>query len=358
MKNVITAIGCDIGDKTVEICLLQSDGSKQFFRVRTTKKALTEFFDRAPSRVAIEVGAHSRWISELLKEKGHEVIVANPRRLKMISQSDNKSDRHDCELLARIGRVDLDLLSPVKHRNRQAQEDLAVAKARDLLVATRTKLINHIRGVFKSEGLTLPSSDAAYFVKNTEKLLPEALAPALAPVYEALKALKAQIEQHDRTIERIANERYDKDVQALSQIPGVGTLTALVFMLTLEDKNRFASSRVAGAFVGLRPRKSQSGDSDPQLGITKAGDPFVRRLLVNAANYIMGPFGKDSDLRRWGLRLAERGGKNARKRAKVAVARKLAVLLHRLWVTGEVYEPIGYRSRRSEEPTTAAAAAA
>jgi len=249
----------------------------------------------------------------------------------------------------------VDLLSPVTHRNRQAQEDLAVAKARDLLVATRTKLINHIRGVFKSEGLTLPSCDAGYFAKKTEDLLPEALVPALAPLYEALKTIKEQVDRLDRTIERIAKQRYDKEVQALSQVSGVGTLTALVFVLTLEDKDRFASSRMAGAFLGLRPRKSQSGDSDPQLRITKAGDPFVRRLLVNSANYIMGPFGKDSDLRRWGLRLADRGGKNARKRAKVAVARKVAVLLHRLWVTGEVYEPIGYQSGRPEQRSTAAA---
>jgi transposase len=353
MTKFITTIGCDIGDKTTEICVLQSDGSKHFFKVRTTKKGLAEFFDRPASRAIIEVGAHSRWISELLKEKGHEVVVANPRRLKMISQSDNKSDRKDCELLARLGRVDLELLAPVKHRNRQAQEDLAVAKARDLLVASRTKLINHIRGVFKSEGLTLPSSDAAYFVKKTEDLLPEGLSPALAPLYEALKGIKEQIAQLDRTIERIAQQRYDKEMLALTQVSGIGTLTALVFVTSLEDKDRFASSRMAGAFLGLRPRKAQSGDRDPQLGITKAGDPFVRRLLVNAANYIMGPFCKDTDLRRWGLRLAERGGKNARKRAKVAVARKLAVLLHRLWVTGEVYEPVGYRS---EQRSTAVAA--
>lgn len=355
MTNVITTIGCDIGDKTTEICVLASDGSKQFFKVRTTKKMLAEFFTRTGSRVVIEVGAHSRWISELLKEKGHEVIVANPRRLRIISHSDSKSDRKDCELLARLGRVDLELLAPVKHRNRQAQEDLAVAKARDLLVATRTKLINHIRGVFKSEGSTLPGSDAAYFVRNTEELLPATLAPALKPLYVTLKALQEQIDQHDRTVEQIAKQRYGKEMQALTQIHGVGTLTALAFVLTLEDANRFASSRMAGAFLGLRPRKSQSGDNDPQLRITKAGDPFVRRLLVNAANYILGPFGKDSDLRRWGLRLAERGGKNARKRAKVAVARKLAVLLHRLWVTGEVYEPVGYQAHRSEQPANAAA---
>jgi transposase len=356
MTKVTTeeTIGCDLGDKTSDVCVLQKDGSKQLLKVKTNKKAMAEFFSRPASHVVIEVGAHSRWVSELLKEKGHEVTVANPRRLKLISESNKKSDRRDCELLARIGRLDLDLLAPVQHRSRQAQEDLAVAKARDLLVSTRTRLINHVRGVFKSQGVRLPGCDAAYFVRNTEEFLPPLLAPALKPIYEALKAIQLQIDQYDLTVTRIAQQRYDKEVRALSQIPGVGTLTALVFILTLENKERFSSSRLAGAFIGLTPRKSQSGDDDPQLRITKAGDPFVRRLLVNAANYILGPFGKDSDLRCWGLSLAERGGKNARKRAKVAVARKLAVVLHRLWVTGEEYEPIGYHSRRLERLKAAA----
>jgi transposase len=358
MTKSITTIGCDIGDKTTDICVLQGDGGKQqFFKERTTKKSLGKFFDRPASRVVLEVGAHSRWISEMLEEKGHEVVVANARRLDLISKSDSKSDRKDCELLARLGRVDVELLAPVKHRNRQAQEDLAVAKARDVLVSARTKLINHVRGVLKSEGLILLKCDADYFVKKTEGLIPTALGPALTPVYETLKTIDAQIDTHDQAIEDIAKQRYGKEMQALTAVSGVATLTALVFILTLEDESRFASSRMAGAFLGLRPRRSQSGDDDPQLGITKAGDPFARRLLVNAANYILGPFAKDSDLRRWGLKLAERGGKNARKRAKIAVARKLAVLLHRLWVTGEVYEPVGYQARRPEKPATTAAAA-
>jgi transposase len=168
-------------------------------------------------------------------------------------------------------------------------------------------------------------------------------------VYETIAKLDEQIRAQDKLIQHTAQQH--PDVAALEQVDGVGVLTSLVYVLTLEDKGRFASSRMAGAYLGLRPRKQKSGNDDPQLRITKAGDPFVRRLLVLSANYILGPFGKDSDLRRWGLKLAERGGKNAKKRAKVAVARKLAVLLHRLWVTGEVYEPLGYQSRRLEEAT-------
>lgn len=345
-NTTIETIGCDLGDRASEICMLGVDGSKQRASVRTTRRALMLFFTRPRAHVIIEVGAHSRWVATLLDELGHRVTVANPRRVKVISQSDSKTDKHDADLLARLGRVDVDLLAPVAHRSCEAQVDLAVPKARDVLVSVRTKLVNHVRGTLKSVGEPLPKCSAESFARRTRALIPAALKPALEPIYETLDKVEEQIRQHDQTIERVA-KRYP-DVEAVTQINGVGVLTALAYMLTIEDKNRFSKSRMAGAFLGLRPRKSASGGNDPQLRITKAGDPFVRRLLVTAANYVLGPFGKDSDLRRWGLELARRGGKNAKKRATVAVARKLAVLMHRLWVTGEVYEPLGYQQRRLE----------
>lgn len=356
-KNTAThtqeTIGCDLGDKKSEICVLDADGKvKQRASTRTTRKSLGECFNRAPAHVVIEVGTHSRWVSSVLRDLGHRVTVANPRRVKLISASDSKTDRHDAELLARLGRVDETLLAPVVHRGPQVQADLAVAKARDVLVATRTKLVNHVRGTVKGTGERLPTCSAASFARKTRELVPTILKAAVEPIYEALERINEQIDEHDKTIERVA-KKYP-DVEVVSQIAGVGTLTALVFILTIEDKSRFSKSRMVGAFLGLRTRKSASGNEDPQLRITKAGDPFVRRLLVTAANYILGPFGKDSDLRRWGHALAKRGGKNAKKRAKVAVARKLGVLMHRLWVTGEVYEPLGYHERQMEEKRRAA----
>ena len=353
MENTITeTIGCDLGDKKSDVCVLDAEGKVQLrTSVRTTKKGIAAFFTRAPAHVVIEVGAHSRWVSSLLKELGHAVTVANARRVKLISESNNKTDRHDAELLARLGRTDVTLLAPVQHRTPQAQSDLAVAKARDTLVATRTKLVNHVRGTVKSFGERLPKCTAESFARQTRALIPSELKPALEPIYLTLDCLNQQIKEQEKLIERMA--KHYPDVAVVSQVSGVGTLTALVFLLTIEDKNRFAKSRMVGAFLGLRPRKSKSGDRDPQLRITKTGDPFLRRLLVNGANYILGPFGQDSALRRWGLELAKRGGKNAKKRAKVAVARKLAVLMHRLWVTGEVYEPLGYQSRRTEEAAAA-----
>jgi transposase len=353
MATFNETIGCDVGDKKSEICVLDATGKvTERTSVRTVAKAMTELFKRTPAHVVIEVGMHSRWIAALLTELGHQVTVANPRRVKLISESDNKTDRHDAELLARLGRADVTLLRPVEHRQDRAQADLAVAKARDLLVAMRTKLINHVRGTVKSFGERLRKCDASCFARSTREHVPAELKPALEPIYLMLDHLAEQIGEQDKLIERIA-KRYP-DVDVVSQPNGVGVLTALVYVLTVDDKDRFAKSRMAGAFFGLRPKKRKSCEVDPQLRITKAGDPFVRRLLVNAANYTLGPFGKDSDLRRWGLDLAKRGGKNAKKRAKVAVARKLAVLMHRLWVTGEVYEPLGYREKRQEQDSAAA----
>lgn len=342
--NTTETIGCDLGDKTSTICCLSAVGTmEKAQQVKTTQKAMREFFTRASAQVVMEVGTHSRWVSQLATELGHEVVVANPRRLKLITQSDSKNDKTDAEMLARLGRADPELLAPVTHRGTQAQADLAVAKARDGLVAARTKLVNQARGMVKSFGERLPKCEAEAFHRLTKQEVPTTLWPALAPVFQALATLEKAIKQHDKTLEKIA-KRYP-DVEIISQPNGVGLLTALVYLLTLEDKTRFKKSRSAGAFMGLRPRQDQSGDTDKQLHITKAGDPFLRRLLVCSANYILGPFGQDSDLKRWGLELAKRGGKNAKKRAKVAVARKLAVLLHRLWVTGEDYKPLGYRPK-------------
>jgi transposase len=340
-EPITETIGCDLGDKQSEVCILPSGGEPQRpGPVKTTRKAMTAFFTRPRAHVVIEVGTHSRWVSELLETLGHKVTVANPRRLQLISQSNAKRDVADAELLARLGRADEGLLSPVRHRSSQAQADLAVARARDTLVRTRTRLVNHARGLVKSFGERLPSCGAECFHRKAQEHVPAPLKPALEPVFRVLEQLEEQIRQHDEVLKATA-KKYP-DVEVISQPKGVGLLTALVFLLTLEDKARFKKSRAVGAFVGFNPRQDQSGDSDKQLGITKAGDTFLRRLAVNSANFILGPFGEDSDLRRWGLLLAQRGGKNAKRRATVAVARKLVVLMHRLWVTGEEYKPLGY----------------
>jgi len=340
MAGPITAtIGCDLGDRKTSLCIAYADGRTERCKaIPTVREAFEKWFTRPPARVVMEAGTHSRWSSALLTELGHEVIVANPRRLRLISQNDSKSDEADAELLARLGRADPKLLAPVRHRGMEAQCDLAVAKARDTLVATRTRLIGTCRGMVKAMGRRLPKCTAESFHRTARQHVPSELKPALDPIFDALEKVETSIAAEDRSIKELV-KKYP-DVEVIAQPTGVGELTALVFLLTLEDKTRFKKSRSVGAFVGLRSKKKASGDSDPELRITKAGDPFLRRLLVQCANYILGKCRADSDIRRWGLELAKRGGKNARKRAKVAVARKLAVLMHRLWVSGEEYEPL------------------
>ena len=223
-------------------------------------------------------------------------------------------------------------------------------RAREALVRTRTVLVNHVRGAVKAVGGgRLPACSTASFARLAAPAIPDALRPALASVLETIATLSTTITAYDRRIEQMAASRYPVTAQ-LRQVAGVGPLTALCYVLTLEDPARFRSSRVVGSYLGLRPRRGDSGQRITQLGITKAGDGQLRRLLVSSAQYILGPFGPDADLRRWGESLAARGGKNAKKRAVVAVARKLAVLLHRLWATGLVYEPL-YETHRRERTT-------
>jgi transposase len=288
------------------------------------------------SLVALEMGSHSRWLQRALEEAGHTVVVSNARRLPAITRSAQKTDWRDAEMLARLVRFDPRLLFPIQHRGQAAQLDLAVLKARDAMVRVRTALINTVRGLLKSEGFRAPSCSAEAFAQKAAPSIPGAFAPALTPLVEEIGELTQRIHAYDREIATLATQY--PEVELLRQVTGVGPLTSLGFVLTLEDPHRFASSRKVGAYLGLTPRKDQSGDVDKELRITKHGDEYLRRLLVSAAQYILGPLNKrDSALRQFGLRLAQ-GGKRAKKRAVVAVARKLAVLLHRLWVTGEVYE--------------------
>jgi transposase len=334
-------VGLDLSDRTAQACILDSTGSvKEEIRMPLTRARLSHWLSGLPpARVALEVGTHSPWVSRMLEKSGHEVLVANSRRLPLISRSDRKTDRNDAETLARIARLDPSLLAPVKHRGEQVQLDLSVIRARDGLVRARTAFVNQVRGSVKALGGRLAKGSTRSFDHKAAKEIPDALQPALQPILEMIGTLTERIRAYDRKIGAIARDRYP-ETALLQQVPGVGPLTALSYVLILEDPYRFPRSRLVGSYLGLCPRRHDSGQEEPQLRITKAGDRFLRRLLVGSAHYILGPFGPDTDLRRWGLRLAARGGKNAKKRAAVAVARKLAVLLHRLWVTRMVYLPV------------------
>jgi transposase len=339
-------IGLDLGDRNSWYCVVDEAGRIQLEqRVRTNANALREVFSGRPrSRIALEIGTHSPWISRLLRELGHDVIVANARKVRLIGESRTKDDRLDAQTLARLARIDPELLYPVKHRSAQAQADLAVIRARAGLVRARTGLVNTARGLAKSYGERLRGCN----VRNMDPEKAESLSPelraALEPLLAAIESVSERIAEYNDRIEALAQQRYPQ-VELLKQIKGVGTLIALTFLLTLEDPHRFRKSRDVGCYVGLQPGRRNSGQREPQMHISKEGDPYLRTLLVQGAQHILGPFGVDCDLRRWGLKLAERGGRNGKKRAIVATARKLAVLLHHLWVSGEVYEPLHNSSR-------------
>jgi transposase len=319
-------------------------------KIRSTRKGVEGYFGgREPMRVALEVGNNSPWMSRVIEECGHETLVANARQVRLIHGGRRKSDQLDAEKLARLARYDEKLLAPITHRSEQAQADLATIRSRDALVRSRTLLINHVRQITKAFGGLIPGCGTKVFHKRAPDAIPEPLKDALMPLVASIAEINARIRELDDTIERLANEVYS-ETQVLTQIHNVGDQTALAFMLTLEDPHRFTKSRKVGAFLGLCPGRRQSGDRDPQQRISKEGDEMLRRLLVQAAHRILGKKGKDSDLRRHGLRLIERGGEKPKNRAVVAVARKLAVLMHRLWVTGEVYDPL--HNSQHTDPTT------
>ena len=285
--------------------------------------------------------------------KSHEFLFhrrgrrgANPSAMFARAPRRRRNDQLDARFLARQGRADVELLYPMTHRSAESQRELESLRARDQLVAVRTKLINHVRGTVKSSGARVSRCSSEAFAKRAAGEVPSALAPALTPLLEVIADLTRRIAQAEAQLAAITRERHPVALR-LQQPAGVGPLTALAFVLLIEDPSRFQKSRDVGAYFGLVPRLDDSGDATPQLRISKAGDEFGRRLLVSAAQYMLEPFGPECDLRRYGTAIAQRGGKNAKKRAVIAVARKLAVLLHRLWVSQATYDPDYQLKRRA-----------
>jgi transposase len=341
LKEQKLTIGLDQGDRWSFYCVLNEAGKiilEQ--KVATTPQAMKQTFEKIPrSLMALETGTHSPWVSRLLRELGHQVIVAHAQKVQLITKSNRKDDRHDARTLARLARIDPELLGPVRHRSAKAQIHLTVIRARAELVSARTALVNAARGLVKSFGQRLPKCGTYQVNEKLGEGVSAELRDVLAPLLREVESLNERIKEYDERMEKIAKQVYP-EVALLKQVKGVGTQIALAYVLTIEDPYRFPKSRQVGCFLGLRPGRRNSGESEPQKKISKEGDRYLRTMMVQGAHYILGPFGEDSDLRKWGLKLAERGGKNAKKRAVVAVARKLAVLLHRLWVSGEVYEPL------------------
>src|ERR1700730_5210480 len=345
-KEQKLTIGVDLGDRWSFYCVLDEAGKIVLEqKLPTTPEAMKQTLGKIPrSLIALETGTHSPWVSRLLTELGHEVIVAHAQKVELITKSNRKDDRHDARTLARLARIDPELLGPVRHRSAKAQIHLTVIRARAELVSARTALVNAARGLVKSFGQRLPKCGTYQVSEKLAEGLSTELRDVLVPLLREVESLSERIQEYDERMEKIAKEEYP-EVSLLQQVKGVGTQISLTYVLTIEDPYRFPKSRAVGCFLGLRPGRRNSGESEPQKGISKEGDRYLRTMMVQGAHYILGPFGEDSDLRRWGMKLAERGGKNAKKRAVVAVARKLSVLLHRLWVGGEGDGPLRHRQR-------------
>src|SRR2546427_5775414 len=345
-------IGLDLGERRHRFCALDGRGEVveegSFVNDRASLARLTARYRGALA--VMEAGAHSPWVSRYLEGLGWEVIVSNPRKVRAIYQHERKSDQRDALMLARIGRMDRALLYPVRHGSEEAQQDLLRIKLRDSLVRARVALINSVRFSFKSLGYAVSNPSSERFHKVAMESLPELVREMIAPSVQALAELTARIAVLEREISVLARTKYPQTLW-LQQVPGVGAITALYFVLKIEDPQRFENVRDVGAYAGLCPRRDQSGQSDPQLRISKRGDPYLRRLLVSAAQYILGPFGPQSALRAYGLMLAADGSARAKKRAVVAVARKLAVLLLSLWKNRSDYDAFPHCQTIEDKPS-------
>jgi transposase len=334
-------LGVDLGDRKSDLCLLDEAGEVIDRRpIETTRPSFQCALQQlAPCRLVIEVGTHSPWVSRLAQSLGHEVIVANPRKVQLIAKGTRKNDRKDAELLARLGRADVALLSPIQHRGLEAQHLLVAVRQRDSLVRRRVSLISGVRGLVKSLGERVQGCSPETFPRRARADLPDHLVTAVEPTLVCIMELTQHIRQFDRVIES-PPEPLRTVVGRLRQIPGVGPILGLTFVLTIDDPVRFHRSRDVGPFLGLVPRQHQTGLVDRQTSITRAGNPYLRKLLINAAHHILSR-GPQTRLQEFGLRLEARGGRASRQRTAVAVARKLAVMMHRMWVTGEDYQPKG-----------------
>lgn len=327
-KNTDT-IGIDLGDTSHEACILNKAGEVTATMTLLNCRSELEAFSAQSkgAKIILEAGTHSPWISRLFEELGHKVVVANPRKLGAIYKSDNKTDQRDAEMLARIGRLDPKLLHAVQHSNLKHQRDRKVIDTREALVGARTKLINYVRSSLKSFGIFLPKgTSAATFAKITKEHLSDEDYALFESAIQTIAEMSERIKEADKHIDQLIEQDYPEALR-LQQVTGVGPITSLTFVLSIGDHDRFKKSAHVGPFLGLVPKRDQSGDRDKALRITKAGDHQLRRLLVACAHYVLSKNGPDCALKRAGLKRAKSGGKTDKKKAVVKTARKIAVLL-------------------------------
>src|SRR5471032_3325607 len=327
-------VGLDVSLKQTSICVVDQAGSVvREGVVASDPEAISVYVNaKAPDavRIGLETGPTSTWLWTELKRLGLPVICIDARHAKAVLKMQiNKSDRNDAIGIARIMQTGWFKEVHVKDIDSHSVRSLLASRA--LLVKIKRDLENHVRGLLKNLGLFIGRAKFNVFAVRAEELIegrPELIA-AIRPLLEARNAVGEQVSELDRKVMRLA--RHDAQVRRFMTVPGVGPITALAFKATIDDPARFARSRSVGAYVGLTSRRHASGEVDWSGRISKCGDAMLRTYLFEAAGVLLTRVQKWCALKAWGLRLAKRSGM---KKARTAVARKLAVILLRMWRDG------------------------
>jgi len=330
-----TTIGIDVSDRTSKICVMAKEGGRRTVLVETTCETTKDGFAQCCSKfdrswpVVFETGTHCRWMKQHFEALGFRTIVANPAEVKLITESNAKSDRSDARKLARLALADVELLKPVKLRDEKHQLMLRYHESRILLVRMRTSAIAQTRCFAKSAGFRLPDCSPERFHRLDRSSWPYEFENMVWPMMDAIETLSMKIAAYDSMISDLAETpEFREQVQRAKEVYGIADVGATVVVAAIGgDVERFRHARDVGPYLGMVPKTFQSGESDPQLGMTKAGSELVRRVLVECANVVMKESSMDTDLKLKGLRISSHGGSIAKKKARVAVARGLAVLI-------------------------------
>lgn len=320
-------VAMDVHDEYSQVCVMnQAREILMEAKIPTTRQALNDFFrQREKSMVIYEAGPHALWISELLGSLGHETIACHARRVRLIAESRNKNDRVDAEVLARLSLSDLELIKPIQQRSRQTLDQRSIVHARAALVETQKRLRTMLRGMVKPFGVRLATGKKRALAELATAKLPEHAAQSIDAILKTLSVLAEQIQKLTERVEQLADSH--PAAARLQTIPGVGPLVSLSYIHAIEDPARFSRTDI-GPYLGLTPsNRSSAGKKLAPKEKGRPGDPYVRSLLVQSAWTLMNSRSQ-SDLARWGRRLSERiGGK----KAAIALARKIATLMHHLW---------------------------
>ena len=354
-----TTIGVDVSDRTSKICVMKKmpDGERRIVvetTCATTKEGFGETFAKFDRSwpVVFETGTHCRWMDRCFRILGFKTIIANPGKVPSITKSNTKNDRNDARELARLAIADVSMLHPVKLRDEVYQQMLRYHRGRNELVCVRTKLISQLRGFAKSMGCRIDDCSTERFHKIDKSMWPTELESVGWPILDVIEVVNLKIKAFEKAIRDLSETPEFKDmVGRVRTVYGVGEIGSTAFIAIIGgDPARFDRSRDIGAYLGLIPKQDQSGDKDKQLHITHAGSSLIRTVLVECAGVALQSNAKETDIKLKGLRIAMNGGGIAKKKARTAVARSLAVTMLALLKNPDAeYVPLSEEGKRGFE---------